>query len=98
MPGTPAEIRDVILRMKRMGDTLQAISDHLNEYEYPTTQGGKLWRPSSVASVVNGAINKEPTCPCCGQSLAPIHEAQEREGAARAARRVELRAERNRKR
>jgi hypothetical protein len=98
MPGTPAEIRDVILRMRKKGAKLQAISDHLNAHQIPTAQGGKLWRPSSVASVVNGAIRKEPTCPCCGQSLAPIHEAQKRETAARAARRVALRAERNRRR
>jgi hypothetical protein len=98
MPGTPPEIRDVILRMRRKRATLQAISDHLNAYGYATTQGGTVWRPSSVASVVNGAIKKESTCPCCRQSLAPIHEAQERERAERAARRAALRAERDRRR
>src|SRR5688572_14967048 len=96
MPGTPAEIRDVILRLRRKGATFQAISDHLNAHQYRTAQGGKLWRPSSVASVMKGAMKKEPTCPCCGQSLAPIHEAQERERADRAARRAALRAERTR--
>jgi hypothetical protein len=98
MPGTPVENRDVILQRRRKGATLQAISDHLNAYGYATAQGGKLWRPSSVASVVKGAIKKESDCPCCGQSLAPIHEAQERKRAAQAERRAALRAERERRR
>jgi hypothetical protein len=98
MPKTPPEIRDVILQRRRKGASLQAISDHLNAYGYDTTQGGTMWRPSSVASVVNGAIKKESNCPCCGQSLAPIHEAQERERAAQAARRAAHRAERQHRR
>jgi hypothetical protein len=98
MPGTPPQIRDVIHQRRRKGATLQAISDHLNAYGYATAQGGTMWRPSSVASVVKGAIKKESDCPCCGQSLAPIHEAQERERAERAARRAALRAERQHRR
>jgi DNA invertase Pin-like site-specific DNA recombinase len=53
MPRTIApDVRRRIVRMRRVGMTLQAIADELNRDGVPTARGGVTWRPSSVQAAL----------------------------------------------
>ena len=43
-----------IRAQRRKGVTLQAICDQLNEQKVPTAAGGRLWRPTSLRTVLRG--------------------------------------------
>lgn len=48
--GTDPKVRARIRRLRSRGWTWQRIADRLNENGVPTPQGGREWRPSSVAA------------------------------------------------
>ncbi len=49
---TPPELAQRIRDMRGRGLTLQAICDTLNREGVPTPRGGKLWRPTSLRSIL----------------------------------------------
>jgi DNA invertase Pin-like site-specific DNA recombinase len=51
-PSTPEEVAERIRGLRADGMTLQAICDLLNDEGVPTPRGGKLWRPTSLRSVL----------------------------------------------
>jgi DNA invertase Pin-like site-specific DNA recombinase len=53
----PDDVVRRILEQRAERLTLQAIADGLNADRVPTAQGGALWRPSSVRSVIASAAN-----------------------------------------
>jgi DNA invertase Pin-like site-specific DNA recombinase len=54
--GRPASISPQlakrIVRMPKQGMTLQAICDVLNDEGVPTARGGRMWRPTSLRTVL----------------------------------------------
>jgi DNA invertase Pin-like site-specific DNA recombinase len=48
----PAAVRARIRRRRRAGATLTEIADELHRDGIPTAQGGRRWRPSSVAAIL----------------------------------------------
>lgn len=48
----PSEVRELIVRERSGGSTLQAIADQLNARRVLTARGGARWWPSTVANVV----------------------------------------------
>jgi DNA invertase Pin-like site-specific DNA recombinase len=49
---TPDETRELIVRKRKAGSTLQEIADHLNNQATPTAQGGARWWPSTIRAVL----------------------------------------------
>lgn len=50
-----------IRAQRRKGVTLQAICDQLNEQGVPTPNGGQMWRPTSLRTVLRGVAPRRAT-------------------------------------
>jgi hypothetical protein len=82
------------VRKRASGLSLAGVADHLNQHGIRTPTPGRRWSSKTVRDALVRARTTHDTCAACGQSLAPLREAQEQERAHRAARRAALRAER----
>jgi DNA invertase Pin-like site-specific DNA recombinase len=51
-PAIPAQVAKRIRRERKQGRTLAKIAEGLNRDGVPTPRGGRLWRPSSLESVL----------------------------------------------
>lgn len=59
-PRITGDLARWIRRERKKGVTLQAICDQLNVQKVPTANGGQLWRPTSLRTVLRGVEPRKP--------------------------------------